>query len=217
VDLEDAKWSVPASVAPGKNTIFVYVGNPGKKDLIGNILRAFREVVDTGARCRLIVAGPSRTQLETVLEREGIGRSALNGWIDVRGNLEQALVPGVLAPADFSVLARPPLRYAMAGFPTKVVESLAAGTPPLLNVTSDLGEIIRDGENGILARDHSVTALTEAIGRGIRMGPGARQQMRVRARQTAETCFDFRRFIKPLGEFLLQVSKRRQQKLLAGL
>ena len=212
VDLTDPKWRAVPSAERTAKTTFVYAGNPGKKDLFGNVLRACSNAAEAGARLRLVVAGPSRAQVEAALRGEGIPMSALNRWIETLGWLEQTLVPGLLARADFSILARPPLRYAMAGFPTKVVESLAAGTPPVLNITSDLAEFIKDGENGIVAWDQSVTALTEAIRRGISMDRGAKDAMRARARRTAETCFDYRVFIDALGAFVGKVAERRRRR-----
>ena len=211
VDLAEAKWRTDVSVARTAEPVFVYAGVPGKKDLLGNILRACGLVAETGGRFRLVVAGPSRLDVEAALDAERISRSSLDHWIEVRGTVEQASVPRLLARSDFSILARLPRRYAMAGFPTKVVESMAAGTPPVLNLTGDLGEFIRDGENGIVARDHSPAELAKAIHAALGMDPGARSAMRRRARRTAESCFDYRVFVDALGAFVGRVATRRRQ------
>jgi glycosyltransferase involved in cell wall biosynthesis len=69
-----------------------------------------------------------------------------------------------LEEADFTVLMRSPdQRYAKAGFPTKVVESLSSGTPVICNITSDLGDYIRDGENGIVVDRCSAEAFSIGI------------------------------------------------------
>ena len=54
----------------------------------------------------------------------------------------------------------------MAGFPTKVVESLALGTPVITNLTSDLGFCVFDGRNGVILDARSEQdASPEAVAR----------------------------------------------------
>ena len=62
------------------------------------------------------------------------------------GRIPYAEVKGKVADADFTVRLRPNKRYANAGFPTKVGESMACGTPVIANITSDLGKYIIDGK-----------------------------------------------------------------------
>jgi glycosyltransferase involved in cell wall biosynthesis len=209
VDLEDPKWRARLRPGAAVDPVFIYAGVPGKKDLLGHILRACSMAAEAGARFRLVVAGPSRGEVEAALVDERIPAGVLASWVDAKGLVDQERIPGLLSGADFSILARPPHRYAAAGFPTKVVESLAAGTPPLLNITGDLGEYIREGENGIVARDHSAAELATAIRRAVAMDHGARSAMRARARRTAETCFDYRVFVGALDNFVDSVAARR--------
>lgn len=55
------------------------------------------------------------------------------------------------------------LRYAKAGFPTKIVESLACGTPPLCNYSSDLELYLKDRQNSIIANGHTAKDVCEAV------------------------------------------------------
>lgn len=51
---------------------------------------------------------------------------------------------------DFSILLREKNRGTMAGFPTKIVESLSLGVPVITTETSDLKNYIQDGINGFI-------------------------------------------------------------------
>ncbi|MDF2943779.1 MAG: uncharacterized protein K0S01_2637 [Herbinix sp.] len=50
--------------------------------------------------------------------------------------------------SDFTILIRDVKRDTMAGFPTKVSESISCGTPVITTRTSDLEDYISEGENG---------------------------------------------------------------------
>ena len=57
---------------------------------------------------------------------------------------------------QFDVLLRySDLRYTKAGFPTKVVESLASATPVITNITSDLEMYLKDGENSVISEGYT--------------------------------------------------------------
>jgi glycosyltransferase involved in cell wall biosynthesis len=110
-------------------------------------------------------------------------------------------VPGLLAQCDFMPLLRPNQRYAEAGFPTKVVESLAVGVPVVANLTGDLGEYLLDGENAFVAENWSVEAFVGAA----RRAWAARDRwsaMRDAARGTAQRSFDYRAHAENLGRFV---------------
>lgn len=55
-----------------------------------------------------------------------------------------------ISSADFSILIRDSKRVTNAGFPTKISESLLLGIPVITNLTSDIGEYVTDGINGII-------------------------------------------------------------------
>jgi glycosyltransferase involved in cell wall biosynthesis len=118
------------------------------------------------------------------------------------GSVPHELVPQYLADADFSVLLRRPERHAMAGFPTKVVESLAAGTPLIVNHTSDLSEYIRDGEEGIVVDGHSAEGLAAAFERAARLGQSDRARMRAAAQRRALASFDYTQYVDAIREFI---------------
>ena len=118
------------------------------------------------------------------------------------GRVPQSDVPRLLSTADYSVLLRPLKRYAQAGFPTKLVESLAAGVPVMANRTSDIAGFVRDGKEGILLTDHGPAAFVDGVKRALALPPAQKDAMRRNARLQAEISFDFRVFVEKVGSFL---------------
>lgn len=84
-------------------------------------------------------------------------------YVKCVGRVPQAEVPGYYKMYNFSVLLRENKRYAQAGFPTKLVESLASGVPVITNITSDIPKYVVDGENGFLLKNNSVQELLDCF------------------------------------------------------
>lgn len=170
----------------------VYAGFPGKKDLIFNIIGAVQQMYEHGFPIRLHVIGPTTDEL-------GIN---LSEGIKCYGRIEQRLVLEYLKEADFSVLLRPPEQYAHAGFPTKFVESLAAGLPVIANLTSDLNKYLRDRFNGLIVRDCSISSLIDVLNYAINIDKCQIRMMHKNAYETAVHNFDFRLFSKDFSTFI---------------
>jgi glycosyltransferase involved in cell wall biosynthesis len=64
------------------------------------------------------------------------------------GYQDNAFIVERLKESDFSILLRDVKRDTMAGFPTKVSESMSFGIPVITTKTSDLEKYIYDGKNG---------------------------------------------------------------------
>jgi glycosyltransferase involved in cell wall biosynthesis len=111
-----------------------------------------------------------------------------------------------VAKADFSIMLRPNARFAQAGFPTKLGESLACGVPVLGNLTGDVGLFLRDGREGILVPDCSPAAFAQGLRRALSLSPQERQAMRQAARRRAERDFDYHNYAAPLDEYVRSLS-----------
>lgn len=180
----------------------VYAGTPGKKDLLGNVIRGIAQVDPFGERVRLLIIGPSLSQVKKLLNS-----AEPPPFVEVLGRVPQTDVPRVIQQADFSVLLREPLLFAQAGFPTKIVETMANGTPVIANLTSDIGLYLHDGVEGLVCRDHSTTAFVEALQRSLLLTCTELIEMRRAARKQAEYSFDFREYTKTLSDFLDEIRR----------
>lgn len=204
VDVEDAKWNQPVVPADSDDVLnLVYVGTPGHKDLFGGIVRALARF-RSGKRPVLHVIGPSFDELSGVLGSDAPLLDAVSGKVICYGRLPHVEALRQLQQADFSLLVRPLKRYAEAGFPTKLVESLAAGVPVITNATSDIAEYVRNGQEGILLHDTSPGAVEAGVRRALTMSTEERQAMRTRARARAAMCFDYRQHTSTIAGFINQ-------------
>ncbi len=180
-----------------------YAGRIGKKDYIGNILQGFLLLGDAEkAKIELRLMGAT---LDEVSQITGISKETLKDnqeMIRCMGRVPRPVVLQNLQETDFTVLIRDSsLRYAKAGFPTKVVESLMSGTPVICNLSSDLGEYLADGENSIIVKSMEAAAIVEALKRAIDTSVDKRKEMQANARSTAERYFDYRKYVDVIKEW----------------
>ncbi|MFG2009531.1 glycosyltransferase [Micromonospora sp. NPDC048868] len=196
LDVLGVKTGGQAIRAEGSPLDIVYFGTPGRKDLLTPVIRA-ADAVGRTTRLTLSVYGPSIDEVRGLL-----GGAQLPPSVRVPGRVPQQDVEDIVREADFSVLVRPSERFTHAGFPTKFVESMACGTPVIANLTSDIGQYLKDGRQGLVCVDHRSDELQRVLRRAAVLPRPQREEMRVAARVTAESFFDYRRFADPLAAFL---------------
>ncbi|HMM93615.1 hypothetical protein [Phycicoccus sp.] len=133
-----------------------YVGSPGRRD--GPTLSNLEHVARSweGPPLEIHVAGVDPPS---------------NGWVaapDVRvvhhGRVPREEALALVGGCDATVLQRQAeRRFARAGFPSKVAESMVLGTTPVVNPTSDLAALLHSGRDCILLRDDSAAALLDGL------------------------------------------------------
>jgi len=204
VDLSDSKWPVSPKVESStqRNLRLVYAGTPGKKDLLGNAIRGLVFLRGEGLIIDLHLIGPTRQDIAACLGGDISDLDLLGDSVIFHGRVPQSEVPCLLASNDFSILLRPLERYAQAGFPTKLVESLSAGVPVIANPTSDIKEFVQDGREGILLTDHSPAAFVAGVKRALVLSNDQKDIMRRNARLRAEISFDYRVFVQQISAFM---------------
>jgi len=188
---------------PEKLTL-LYAGSPGKKDYLKEIIEGIalleKQTID---KIDFRIIGVNTKQLIELcsIRKESIDR--IGNSLRAEDRVPREFVLKNLEEADFTVLMRSPTqRYAEAGFPTKVVESLASGTPVICNITSDLGDYIHDGENGIIVQECSGEAFSIAIKKALDLTFEQRKIMYENARRCAEENFDYRLYKETLQELI---------------
>ncbi|MBR4710790.1 MAG: glycosyltransferase [Clostridia bacterium] len=172
----------------------LYAGSPGKKDYLENVINAISLMdVEKQKRIRFIVLGVTKDQLVTMC---GVKREVLDKVapvLEVKGRVPREEVLTAYNRADFSVLIRPSdQRYAMAGFPTKFVESLCCSTPMICNITSDLDEYCENRGNSIVLDSIDPKEIVKVLNEVVEMEPEKLTEMKDCARKTAEMKFDYR-------------------------
>lgn len=213
IDILNDKWTEersPSGKAGSKTFRLVFTGSAGQKDLLVNAIRGL-SLVETN-ECEIVVVGPSREEIRVNLGSDSRLLEALHERLFFTGWLPHDKALAQLAQSDFSILLRPNARFSSAGFPTKLVESLAMGVPVICNLTGDIGLYVKDGCEGIVVPDCSPEAFAEGIRRILSMSLNDRLAMRRQARKTAELSFDYRNWVAPLGEFIDRIVANVNQK-----
>lgn len=201
IDMKEYENYACFRVGDSSNIHIAYAGNPGRKDFVRNSIVALSLLSEKErARIRLDFYGPSEKQLYSGLEDSIPDEYKEN--IICHGKIPYAEVKKKISEADFTVLLRPNKRYANAGFPTKVGESMACGTPVIANLTSDLSKYVIDGKTGIVCRDETPEACADAFRRALALTKEECEIMRACAFDMAKNAFDYRNYEEALNEFL---------------
>lgn len=202
VDIQEYSQVANEPKTYGEVIHIAYAGSPARKDYIANAIRALELLTeDERKRLQLDFYGPTQKQLSVL----GIPEEFLNQYcqgVVCHGRIPYEQVKSKIAQADFTVLLRPQKRYANAGFPTKVGESTACGTPVIANLTSDLGKYIIDGQTGIVCADETPESCAEAFRKALALTSEQRMQMHKNCQEMAEQAFDYRAYIDAMNEFL---------------
>lgn len=200
VDIYDDRWRLRNRLKKEAGLTLVYAGTPGRKDSLSDILIALGIVVSEGFAVRLILIGPSRADVSRLLGDHPLAR-LIEACLDFRGRVSQGEVPILLQEADFSVLVRPRRRYTRAGFSTKMVESLAAGVPVIMNKTGDADMYIKNKCEGIFLQSDRVDDIADGFRAAILLSSEERESMRLQARSLAEREFNYYSCVDRIARF----------------
>lgn len=190
----------PGSV---KGLTLGYAGSSGNgaKDLLGIVIEAVLRCRAEGMDVDMNLAGVSPEELRPLLPRNQrvAGPFRALGWLP----RERAL--SVMRDCDFMPLLRHDSMYAWAGFPTKVAESLALGTPAIVNPVGDVKDLVVDGFNGFQCAEPTVASLSATLARAYELDDSAVYAMRKAARETAVRQFDYRSVSNVVSRFVSEV------------
>lgn len=156
VDLERFR---PAIRRESPRSRLLTVGNlvPGKG--VDTVLKALALLSRRGVEAELWVAGegPERASLEGLAAKLHISER-----VRFLGRVPHGEMPSVYAEADLFCLAS-----RAEGCPNVVLEALASGLPVVATPVGGVPELVRNGENGVLASGAEPGAFAEALRRGL--------------------------------------------------
>jgi glycosyltransferase involved in cell wall biosynthesis len=177
------------------------VGGAGRLDLqkgFSILVEAMQEVLRKHPETLLVIAGdgPERPALEAQAARLGFG-----GQVRLLGHA--ADMAGFMSAIDVFALSS-----LWEGLPHVVMEAMACERPVVAARIGGVGELVKDGETGLLVQPRSPTALARAI---IRLfdQPDALIQMGRSARLVAQRDFDFMKMVRQTEELYLSLMERR--------
>lgn len=200
----DTKKYLFSTLNPNDNRIVItYAGYPAKKkDFIDQVIIALAKRRDLQRQIKLRIIGPDIKKIVKLLGRNSSALKDAGSCVEILGKRNHNEINEYLINSDFTILLRPNKRYANAGFPTKVAESMAAGIPVISNLTGDIGLYLKDMENGIICNGYTADDCIESLEKAVLLSKKELLTLKKNARKTAENNFDYRVYIKELSDLM---------------
>lgn len=202
-DSSEFKWQKRASynVDEKNGVTLIYAGNPARKDALHYVIRAVNRLVEEKFFIRFLIIGITR---EVYLNKykDLLPNGELNKNILFLGRVSQDEVPAYYANADFMVLLREQTRKSNAGFPTKFSESFTSGTPVIANITSDLGDYLKDELTGFVVKESNEESIYQTLReRVLKLQRVQIEQMKNNVREVAGL-LDYHAYVDRLNDFI---------------
>ena len=174
----------------------VYAGSPAQKDLILPFLDAVAKRNEKQVDIIADIVGVSNEQVMALMKISAPEQKGIIAY----GRIPHEKCIEIVKMADFSVLLRENLRYAKAGFSTKLSESLSLGVPVLCNSVGGADEIIQDGQNGIKVEGCNTNTIIAALDRIISLSDGEIDDLKRSALNTGKHLFDGSAYVAVLND-----------------
>lgn len=190
MDIDNTSYSVDK--CQNEKITIIYTGNPGKsKEYLSPIIACLAHNQKYREKICFHIYGPSMDQVRYNLGDDYKYISLAEDSVVVHGSVPQKEMNEIMCSADYSMFIRPDRVSSHAGFPTKLGESFAAGTPVISNLTGDIGIYLKDRVNGFIVDGISENSVEEIFNRLISISNDEYLRMRKNARSSAEKAFNF--------------------------
>lgn len=145
----DEIWKKPNDSIDSKVVKLFYAGNAGKKDRLQDIVRSLPYWnANSSKKVCLHVYGVELDEFKRSIPYDDFCKA--EEFLLVHGKVARSEALKAYQTADFSILFRENKRYALAGFPTKAVESWSCGVPLLTNAVGDLSDFCNEDNSVVL-------------------------------------------------------------------
>lgn len=136
------------------------------KDRLDKTLDLLVGVKEAGVSFYFDIYGLTKDEYITALPDQEPTVSALFPLVRFHGKVAPKEVLTAISEADFTILQRDPNRVTLAGFPTKLTESINVGTPIITDAIGDIRRYVVDGVTGYLLpreKEAATRRLTEIL------------------------------------------------------
>ncbi len=142
------------------NPLFIFVGSFYGWHDVTTLLEAFTQVLAAQpcARLALVGDGEQRSAMQQRATQLGIGHA-----VQFTGSVPHAEVPRLVSAADVAVAPYPMMQYDLWLSPMKLFEYMASGMAVIASAVGQIGEVVQDGNNGLLVPPGDATALALAM------------------------------------------------------
>ncbi|MGW0231414.1 glycosyltransferase family 4 protein [Actinopolymorpha singaporensis] len=177
----------PTLRAPGRDLTLVSVGRLVEKKGFADLLRAWAALAAAGYRFRgeIYGDGPLRRELTELSTRLGLGE-----LVSFHGERDRDEIARALARTDVFVLTPCVTEDGdRDGIPNVLVEAMACGIPVVTTATGGIPELVRSGENGLVAPPGDMAAITAHLA-VLASDPALRRRLGESGRRTVESGYD---------------------------
>lgn len=184
----DRFHSVPAGDHGGPVRI-VSVGRLVEKKGLSDLVKACARVQAAGHvfTCDIYGGGPLADQLQRLRDHLGLA-----GVVAFRGERDQEGIAKALAGADIFALTPCVTDDGdRDGIPNVMVEAMACSLPVVTTAAGGVLDLVRDGETGLVAPPHDITAIARNL-TTLLTDPRRRRRLGAAGRAVAEEAFDIR-------------------------
>ncbi len=172
----------------------VYAGSPGTKDLLRPAIEAVKHINKDHVQILFEIIGISGYEGIENEEASDIG-------IHFYGKQPHDRTIDIVSNADFSILLRRKELYALAGFSTKVAESMWLGVPVLCTLVGGTDNCIDDNVNGFIVQDNQFEMVLSKICEIINLDADKMRQIKNNAYEYAHEHFSHNKYVEPMKRF----------------
>jgi len=140
-----------------------YMGNMQlAKDNVGNIIKAFSLIADDFTQYDLYLYGKPSAKDRASVE-DCIKQNNMTGRVFIKGRVNYAEVPQILADATILVTSQPNTKRAEGGFPTKMAEYMMSRTPMIVTDVGEIHQYVHDGETTYMVAPENPQAYAQKL------------------------------------------------------
>ncbi len=184
-------------------TIFIYPGNPYKKDDMKTMISAFAALSEEEKKkTEFHITSTKENTMRKILgeDYESL-MNAVKDCVFVHSWLEYDELITLYEKAQFLLLARPDNVVTRANFPSKVPELMVTGTIPMVTDVGDITKYLTHSKDSfIMDNPTTVDACKNAIIKSMELNDEEIKNMSINARKTAEEKFDYRNWTETVGK-----------------
>ena len=212
--LKDTSKFVEPVINQENHKVLVYIGVPfpvdgrsvdesAYKDRIDIFIDLLCKIRGQIPAFRFDIYGLTKEQYLHVVYRQAQLIEKNNDIIKFHGRIEHEHALEVVRQADFSVLYRTRNQMTMAGFSSKLVESISIGTPMILTDTSDYHRYLEDGETCFFLDDHLNETCIHSLVNALSISKEDIFKMKMNCYHSK--IFDYHKYVDALDKFIKEL------------
>lgn len=174
------------------------------KDRIDKTLKLLYKAKENGANFVFNIYGFTENEYLHSIPSQKKYVERLGDSIKFHGMKANSEVTEEISKSDFTILIRDVNRDTMAGFPTKVSESISCGTPVITTRTSDLEDYIFDGVNGFLLDDSNDEEMMKQILHLLSIDKN--EVLKMKSKCINGKQFFYENYINKMSEYLVNIN-----------